>query len=101
MIVVLLLSLINTPVGVLLDFAVLIGCICRKAKLPKNLVYVERYKQASLFQDVLGKHNGCKVRNVKHQNLSTLKPAALLVQRWWRYGGIPRISCFVVASLMP
>ncbi|CAN0135760.1 unnamed protein product [Pylaiella littoralis] len=33
----------------------------RKAKLLPNLVYVERYKQASLCQDLVGKHNGSKV----------------------------------------
>ncbi|CAM9606810.1 unnamed protein product [Ascophyllum nodosum] len=33
----------------------------RKAKLLPNLIYVERYKQACLCHDVVGKHNGSKV----------------------------------------
>lgn len=35
--------------------------LLRKAKLLPNLVYVERFKQASLCQDLVGKHNGSKV----------------------------------------
>ncbi|CAN0114254.1 unnamed protein product, partial [Ectocarpus sp. 12 AP-2014] len=41
--------------------AVAITEASRKAKLLHNLVYVERYKQASLCQDLVGKHNGSKV----------------------------------------
>ncbi|CAM9366518.1 unnamed protein product [Hapterophycus canaliculatus] len=41
--------------------AVAITEASRKAKLLPNLVYVERYKQASLCQDLVGKHNGSKV----------------------------------------
>lgn len=43
----------------------LMPCLPRsKAKLPRNLVYVQRYKQACLYIDVLGKHNGCKVKRL-------------------------------------
>ncbi|CAM9563093.1 unnamed protein product [Discosporangium mesarthrocarpum] len=32
----------------------------RKAKMLRNLIYVDRYKQTSLVHDVVGKHNSCK-----------------------------------------
>lgn len=46
----------------------ILRCV-RKAKLLPNLIYVERYKQASLCHDVVGKHNGSKVSLKPYQSI--------------------------------
>lgn len=56
-----LITSLRAAVGSLHGFAA-----SRKAKLLHNLVFVERYKQASLCQDLVGKHNGSKVRSTKY-----------------------------------
>ena len=74
--VVLLLPLSRVSRATCLQFAL---HVFRKAKLLPNLVYVERYKQASLCQDLVGKHNGSKVCVVYDKRVAATKCCEVLM----------------------
>lgn len=69
----------------------------RKAKLPRNLVYVQRYKQACLYMDVLGKHNGCKTYVWARQPGYGMRASPLLRSILYNMG-ITDAGCKVVGN---